>query len=94
MAAVLSALADPVRLQVFQAIRDHGERGAALRDILAPAGDPAVVREALAHLEAVGLVRRRPDQPGCAYVIDPWTLTTFDSLLGPEETGPTDVATP
>lgn len=36
MAAVLSALADPVRLQVFQAIRDHGPDGATFRDVLAP----------------------------------------------------------
>lgn len=82
MAAVLSALADPVRLQVFQAVRDHGAHGAALRDILAPTGDPAVVRDALAHLEAVGLLRRRTDHPGRRYVVDPWTLDTFAPLLG------------
>ena len=82
MAAVLSALADPVRLQVFRAVRDSGSRGAALRDILAPTGDPAVVRDALAHLEAVGLIRCRTDHPGRRYVADPWTLATFETLFG------------
>lgn len=84
MATVLSALADPVRLQVFQAIRDHGPDGATLRTILAPDGDAAVVREALARLEAVGLIRRRSDQPGRRYVVDDWTLTTFGRILGPD----------
>lgn len=81
MAAVLSALADPVRLQVFQAVRDHGPDGATLRDVLAPGGDAAVVREALARLEAVGLIRLRSDHPGRRYVVDQWTVATFDRIL-------------
>ena len=93
MAAVLSALADPVRLQVFQAIRDHGPDGASLRDVLAPGGDAAVVREALARLEAVGLIRRRSDRPGRSYVVDDWTLRTFDSILGQGPASP-DGSTP
>lgn len=85
MAAVLSALADPIRLMVFRAVRDSGQRGAALRDVLAPEGDRAIVREALAQLEAVGLVHRRRDHAGRRYVIDAWTLASFSPLIGGSE---------
>ena len=81
MAAVLAALAEPTRLQVFRAISDAGEAGASLRDMLAPGGDRLAVRDALDQLEAVGLIRR-PDRRSRRYVVDPWTLATFDQLLG------------
>lgn len=83
MAAVLAALADPVRLQVFRAISEAGPTGATLREILAPGGERAIVREALDQLEAVGLIRLRRDRPGRRYTVDPWTLATFDAVLGP-----------
>lgn len=83
MAAVLSALADPTRLQVFRAISDAGTPGASLRDLLAPGGDRAVVREALNQLEAVGLIRRTG--PGRRYTVDPWTQSTFGPLFDTPE---------
>ncbi len=84
MAAVLAALADPVRLQAFHAIREAGPAGASLRELLAPDGDRRIVRGALDHLEAVGLIRRTG--PGRRFTVDPWTLATFDALLRPDST--------
>lgn len=81
MAAVLAALADPVRLQVFHAIREAGSAGASLGELLAPDGDRRIVRGALDHLQGVGLIRRAG--PGRRFTVDPWTLATFDQLLGP-----------
>jgi DNA-binding transcriptional ArsR family regulator len=89
MAAVLSALADPVRLQVFRVIRDSGPPGASVSELTVPSGDRRVVKEAVDQLEAVGLVTRRRDRPGRRFVADEWTLATFDVLLG--EPGPDPV---
>jgi hypothetical protein len=89
MAAVLSALADPIHLQVFRVIREQGPQGISVSDLTASDGDRWVVNEAVDRLEAVGLVARCRDRPGRRFIADEWTLGTFEALLG-EPSAPRD----
>lgn len=85
LAAVLDALADPVRLRVYRAVLDAGDRGVTIRQLVGER-DRATVREALHRLEAVGVLRRRTDR---RWVLDQWTAGTLDGLLGPVADGET-----
>lgn len=83
LGAVIDAVAEPLRLQVFRTIVAAGDRGLTADELPDDPEHAAAVREALDRLEAVGLVRLARVDGARRYVADPETKQRLSDALTP-----------
>ena len=89
LGAVIDAVADPLRLQVFRTVVSAGDRGVGAEELQDDLEDAAAVREALDRLEAVGLVRLVRVRGVRRYVADAETKQRLaDALTPPRPAAP------
>ena len=83
LGAVIDAVADPLRLQVFRTIVAAGDLGLMAEELQDDLDHAAAVGEALDRLEAVGLVRLVRAGGARRYVADPETKQLLADALPP-----------